>query len=150
MLSIIMTLIVLFLILDFLLFGYVPCFLGRWPSIDKAIREDGGKLHEFKVNTASSNIDDNLSWYLDRYRLHFFSIVLTKDSILVKNTLKTFLVGTRITDVVACRTEKGVFGKRIALDLVISGEKKVLKFKPQDFDNSLNFLSSVGILCKNT
>jgi hypothetical protein len=145
MLSALITTILFLVVADYLLFGFFPCRVGQWPSVEKVVDEDGGILFEFKIDTASSNVDDDLCWRFNHYRVHLFRGVVTKKSILIRNTLKTYLVRVRMEDVASYTVERGLFGKRVILNLDIAGKNRYLKFRPQDMQHCRKILSSIGI-----
>ncbi len=143
-LGLILTCLICFLVIDYVVIGSVPMLVGAWPRTRNFISKDE-VLFQSPIHGLRTNINKDMYFYHIGYRTSFFSHLIVSDSwLLVKNTLLTCLPPINTKNITGYRIKRGLLGKRTVL-FIENGKKKYLSFRTKDKDQLASILYKLGI-----
>jgi len=122
------TLILVFMLLDFTLIGLLPSMFGIWPSLSD-IKEEPLIEDSTIFGSIRTDMEGRFVSSMINKRVGYKSIVLTSTCLVVKNTRRTYLLKIDLKSIYNYTVMKQLVGKRIILHLLTENRQKFFQFR---------------------
>ncbi len=136
--------IIVVILLDFTLIGFLPEKFGIWESLKKVTHE---KLIEDTVQySITTDITEKYVDSMINNRVGYKSLILTPEALIVKNTYLTYLLKIENDSIKSYEIKNELIGERFKLNLKIQESNNVFEFSTNQAEKWIQEFKKLNII----